>query len=342
MNQSILKIKHLLENVSAITKKHEEIAKITGQNFNVFNVLGLSINEVRTHSAFIAELLNPNGSHGQGNIFLKLFVKMLTENINGKDFAFDVDNDVRVETERYTGRINEEFTEGGYIDIIVENPKSTAIIIENKIYAEDQRNQLLRYYNYGKRNYNDYTLIYLTLYGNDASEYSAGDKKSGIDYHNLSYKTNITEWLELCKRESVNNPILRETIEQYIYLIKQLTSQAMSNIEKDEIIDLLKTNPELIDDVKKIASASEQLKNEIETDILQKLNETQSKKVESVRIINNWTISPKFIIDKDGFAVCSYVKDENNKVIHGDKTQKLKEWRVQLNDYFTKWGEPLC
>ena len=62
-----------LERVTSINKKYENIAEITGENFNVFRILGLSSSEVRTHSAFIAELLNPKGSHNQKQIFLKLF-----------------------------------------------------------------------------------------------------------------------------------------------------------------------------------------------------------------------------------------------------------------------------
>lgn len=45
-----------------------------GDYFNVFNTLGLWSDEVRLHSAFLAELLNPNGSHGLKNALLKEFL----------------------------------------------------------------------------------------------------------------------------------------------------------------------------------------------------------------------------------------------------------------------------
>lgn len=79
MNENILQ--NLLYQVNAINKKYEKIAEITGENFNIFNILGLTTNEVRTHSAFIAELLNPNGSHGCKHIFLKLFIEEVIEEI---------------------------------------------------------------------------------------------------------------------------------------------------------------------------------------------------------------------------------------------------------------------
>ena len=64
----ITKIENLLIQIGAINKSYEKIAKLTGENFNIFEVLGLTTNEVRTHSAFIAELLNPKGSHDQNEV----------------------------------------------------------------------------------------------------------------------------------------------------------------------------------------------------------------------------------------------------------------------------------
>lgn len=73
MNESIPE--HLLRQVSAISTKFNEIAKITGERFNIFRVLGVSTKEVKTHSAFIAELLNNKGSHGCGDKFLVCFIE---------------------------------------------------------------------------------------------------------------------------------------------------------------------------------------------------------------------------------------------------------------------------
>jgi hypothetical protein len=82
-----------------------------------------------------------------------------------------------------------------------------------------------------KFNENRY-IIYLTLDGREASEQSS----EGVKYKTLSYKDDILKWLELCKKESVDNPILRETLTQYILLIRQLTEQTRSiEMEKDII-----------------------------------------------------------------------------------------------------------
>ena len=128
-------IQHLLYQVSAINKKYEQIAEITGENFNVFKILGLTTNEVRTHSAFIAELLNPKGSHGCKDTFLKLFIERLQESIkeqakgtneNGNQILerikkFICSDKCKASVEYYIGEINEDRTVGGRIDILEVN-----------------------------------------------------------------------------------------------------------------------------------------------------------------------------------------------------------------------------
>ena len=71
----LLQFKNLLDQVTAIYSKYEKIDELTGENFNVFRIIKLESSEVRMHSAFLAELLDPKGSHGQKDTFLKLFTK---------------------------------------------------------------------------------------------------------------------------------------------------------------------------------------------------------------------------------------------------------------------------
>ena len=66
------KIKELLNQISKIVveeKTQQEERRKRGENFNIFKVLGLSSSEVRLHSAFLAELLNPNGDHWKESQF---------------------------------------------------------------------------------------------------------------------------------------------------------------------------------------------------------------------------------------------------------------------------------
>jgi hypothetical protein len=231
-------IETLLSQVSTITKKYDDIAKITGENFNVFSILGLSTNEVRAHSRMLAELLNPQGSHAMGDVFLKFFVKNLIPDNDLKEKYLTATSKANVVIEKWIGNVNDDNDTGGFIDILIEFPNSEAIIIENKIYAGDQRSQLRRYHNYNKKA----TLIYLTLDGKLAEDYTTQNKKYINDAINpicLSYRDNIKIWLELCKKEAVNHPLVRETITQYIYLIKRLTHQTMNEEMKKEVFELI-------------------------------------------------------------------------------------------------------
>jgi hypothetical protein len=215
-----------LNKISNISKKYEEIHRISGEAFNIFNILNVDDDE-HCHSSFIYELLNPNGSHYKGNLFLKLFL----EEVKLEDFPI---KNVTVKKEKFIGYIKNNT--GGRIDIVISNNLNMyqQIFIENKIYAKDQNDQLLHYYNYNKKAH----LFYLTLTGKNADESNMG-KNSEIKYTKLSYEYNILNWLEKCKEASMNNPILKETITQYILLIKQLTNQTRSKEMKNEYLDII-------------------------------------------------------------------------------------------------------
>jgi DNA-binding sugar fermentation-stimulating protein len=56
--------------------------------------------------------------------------------INNK-FILDIDN-ITTSVEKYIGFTNDDKTEGGRIDILIEDKNKKTIIIENKIYAFEQ------------------------------------------------------------------------------------------------------------------------------------------------------------------------------------------------------------
>lgn len=207
-----------------------------GDFFNVFNVLGLSTNETRTHSAFLAELLNPYGSHGMGDLFLKRF--LIYTHI--EDLHLDTPN-AYVEVERSIGEIDEDYEHGGRIDIIVESTGGKGIIIENKIYAIDQPKQLVRYHNYAESTYDDYRLLYLSLDKGEASPDSTRGNNvqlfAGEDYLSVTYRNEILTWLCDCLEELPQNKVVYIILKQYIDLLKQLTYQMEEN---DIVLDVLK------------------------------------------------------------------------------------------------------
>lgn len=213
-----------------------------GECYNVFNVLGVDNMEL-SHSAFLAALLDPNGSHGMQDAFLKAFIDTIAH--GGTKPELDTAH-AKVYTEYNIGNITE--TTGGRIDILITDRSDTgsgkagghAIIIENKIWAADQPNQLQRYDKYACGTYSSdgYLLLYLTLDGKEPTDQSKG---ALTNYRCISYRSDIIGWLHKCAQLAFDKPRVRETINQYINLLQQLTNQ--NTMEQKQLIQLL-TNKE--------------------------------------------------------------------------------------------------
>ncbi|OAV72495.1 hypothetical protein Barb6_01081 [Bacteroidales bacterium Barb6] len=196
----------------------------TGGKFNMFRIVGVSHYET-IHSVIIAELLNPKGSHGLKEKFLEAFVRQVgITNFNCSCVS-----------------VEKEFSIGdGRLDILIKDSTGrNAIIIENKIYTGDQDNQLKRYDEWASEKYgkDNYHLFYLTLFGGKASEQSMGGTE--LEYKTISHSKNIISWLDECVCISAKYPLVRETINQYINHIKQLTGQDMDTMNREELMGLL-------------------------------------------------------------------------------------------------------
>lgn len=225
-------ISHLLKLVSAFDAKRKEIERIqeeSGYNYNIFNTLQLASSEVRLHSSIIASFLCQD-KHGAKDAFLKEFLRIpkIAGALQNQSREFDY-SQTRVEVEKYIGPRTD--TEGGRIDLYISDGKN-GIIIENKIYANDQNNQLLRYHNFDEKS----ILIYLTLDGSKPSKDSLGNL-SEDSIICLSYKDDIIPWLSRCVQLAANLPYVRETINQYINTLKQLTNSNM--ITDNDVIEIL-------------------------------------------------------------------------------------------------------
>ncbi len=217
----------LLEKIKLIIKYNANFFENENTNFNIFHVCGVNHYE-NTHSSIIAEFFKTDGTHGFKEKFLKAFLDvLLSEKIIDNNFNFSFSN-VKVKTEFIINN--------GRIDIIITNTEKQAIIIENKIYAEDQFKQLKRYSDYGKQEFKqNFILLYLTLFGDEASEQS----RQNVEYKQISYNHIVIEWLERCVEISARNAVVRETLIQYINYIKKLTGQDMKTRSNNELIEFL-------------------------------------------------------------------------------------------------------
>lgn len=249
---------NILNQVRIVSQKIKEQRKEKferGESFNIFNDLGFMSDEVHLHSMFLANLLNPKGSHGQRGKFLEAFLKMLQKSFPAISAdSLELDTAIAsVEVEKYIGRQTD--SEGGRIDIYLTDGKHS-IIIENKIYAGDQHHQMLRYWNYGmSQKGNDteksFVLIYLTLDGCSPSKDSLGEDLKENDIVCLSYKSDIRGWLDRCVELASRTPLVRETINQYISTIDILTNNVME--DNKELLDIL-SKEEYLDAIYDIAN----------------------------------------------------------------------------------------
>lgn len=292
------KIKNLLQQVSIIQKKYDEVAKITGENFNIFSILSMERREVKTHSAFLGELLNPKGSHGLKDSFLQLFIK---EVFKETLIEFETASSNTI-TEEYIAQINEDKTNGGRVDIVIKDAKGRVILIENKIDAYEQKNQLIRYRNA----YPKAEILFLTLTGyasNTSNDVITGQK----DYLPISYEIHIVNWLEICLKEAVNYPMLREAIKQYIYLIKKITNQTSNNKMSGEIKKLILNDVDSINSSKEIYKTINELNKELERkldELIKLSNEPNfiddiNSKIELINRVEKFETSKKY--DANGY-----------------------------------------
>ena len=229
-------------SICALGQAQQEERNRKGENYNLFSILSIERYELK-HSALIANLLDPKGSHGCGDAFLRAFFEIA---LKGTAYPFEKCTLPHSYTEYYTGPIAGDT--GGRIDILVKS-SHYGLIIENKIYAGDQDKQLTRYDNYGRETFgaDGYLLVYLTLYGCDASKESTATKSAEeVGYLRLSYAKDILLWLKECVRLADNKPLVRESLNQYIRTIKQLTYQDMNQEDIQKIIDLAVDHPEVV------------------------------------------------------------------------------------------------
>ena len=348
---------NILNQVRIVSQKIKEQRKEKferGENYNIFNDLGFMSDEVHLHSMFLANLLNPKGSHGQRGKFLEAFLKMLQKSFPAISAdSLELDTAIAsVDVEKYIGRQTD--SEGGRIDIYLTDGKHS-IIIENKIYAGDQHHQMLRYWNYGMSQKGDdteksFVLIYLTLDGCSPSKESLGEDLKENDIVCLSYKSDIRGWLERCVELASRTPLVRETINQYISTIDILTNNVME--DNKELLDIL-SKEENLDAIYDIANNKNIVVNRIINEVfIPKLRDLAESKGLTMgdNCTENWMeeswagasfYNPKWkylklVFEFERRGLGSLIFGFHTKDEDGVKREDVKDWEKVLKNYSTK------
>ena len=263
----ITKLETLLTESGKIVKAHKKDRRKKGEDFNIFSILNMETNETKTHSAMLVALLDPKGNHYYNEQFLKLFL----EEIGYKNYQDENLMLAKVKAEYHLGKIPEDYSSGGFIDILITFPSGKAIAIENKINAGDQQNQLYRYSLYKG---GDCALYYLNLSGKPPSKKSVLNL-SDKDYEVISYNKQILKWLERCLCVTKEGSIVENALKQYQILIQNLTNTMDKPLENN-LKYLIVNN---LEEAKYIHShyqkAVDSIREKLRLAVLEKLNSMQ-------------------------------------------------------------------
>ncbi|WP_170020355.1 PD-(D/E)XK nuclease family protein [Campylobacter sp. RM16190] len=231
-------------------KNYIKLRKKRGlHDYNIFTALLKENDEVRLHSRFLYSLLNTEGRHCQDDLFLQLFLK----NIGEQDWINTKEAKV--------------FKEYQNIDIYITNG-AKHIILENKIYANDQKEQIGRYIDLLREQYKydsnkqekqepEILVVFLSPFGRSVSEYSLGkyELKNGeltcrnfsVRYKEISYQSDILRWLNECEKEVENLTDLAVFIKHYRQVILSITNQKQGE-KMDELAKIMAQNYNIIID----------------------------------------------------------------------------------------------
>jgi len=293
--EDIIKLQKFFSELNEIEKKYPTV---TNEEFNIFRVLHKEHDERRLHSRFLAFLLSPDGSHGKGDLFLNDFLETVK-----LPFA-------KIESAKVYPTEKEK-SEEDKIDILIKN-NELAIIIENKIFAGDSNKpesnpeeeptkdkepigQIARYYKQvidkHKIPEEKIFVFYLTLDKHAPSIDSFKDENGQVmvklknKTKPISY-TELIPWLKSCAKDS--EPPLKNSIEQYISLIKKIfgdvdkrkeiikiTGILIENLNNkkywDDLYNEIRNEPTLIDAKKLLADNWKHIKWHTVADFWRKL-----------------------------------------------------------------------
>ena len=228
-----MEIQRLLNEFKKITVQWKE-KEVRGEGFNIIEFINRfwGIWETK-HSQILGFLLNPRETHGQGDLFLKLFLEKLRI-IEEKDKINSNDWTVKVE-KRSNGR--------DQIDILIQSHRlGISIAIENKSNgAKDQSHQLYRYWESAIYNFHNgnkekaldpkYSrVVYLPQWGIPSEQTRTRPKDYKESYPEKlaleeqggiiscwTYYNHIVKWLNSCvEAMGRENNIVKQLVKNYI------------------------------------------------------------------------------------------------------------------------------
>lgn len=287
-------IKKLLDDVAfkigVLRKANELFSDKLAPKFNIFDYLRT---DEMGLSRCIADLLNPNGKHGQGHLFLAEFIQLVgTESWSS------------VEVNNCRASLEKQANGERRIDIYLQFESGEIIGIENKPWADDQKNQLKDYADFiakealGKK----WLLIYLSNRDPSESEYSiSNEKQEELEESNnfvwLDY-SGLVDWLERCAQKSKALAV-RVFIEELAKFIRTKVNGELDMSEKKTIKEVILASDKNLESALQVSNMIEATKK----DLIKKFQADLSGKIDSNHFAVEWKPDSKFGRPWYGFII---------------------------------------
>ncbi|HPE71767.1 MAG TPA: PD-(D/E)XK nuclease family protein, partial [Candidatus Competibacter sp.] len=173
---------------------------------------------------------DPKGSHGQQRICLEAFVEAMIEQTSEEQplrkTLIKLQKTVRDDNYFFEVRSEEPTLDRRRMDIVVNIGGKNGIVIENKPWANDQKDALGDYADEAARRFSDcWVLIYLHGTGKAVDEYTISKKKlrkleKDGNFFNTDYTYFLIRWLKICL-ERVEAEKIRCFLRDFIDCIEQ-------------------------------------------------------------------------------------------------------------------------
>ena len=225
--------------------------------FNVFDYLR---DDELGLSHIIADLLNPEASHGQGTLFLQTLLSL--ERLKNTRHCPDLDRSlISVDVERV-------ITAYRRIDISVQivgaDGETYCLAIENKPYTGDQENQVKDYLEYLGKEYRErFLLIYISPTGEGPSEWSihkteldewkgrfaimpyrGGQKEQADEFDAFRIPHSLADWLGECRKNCEVDRLRWFLRDAEIFFQRRFGCQTMiTSSERKATFDFVLSNP---------------------------------------------------------------------------------------------------
>ena len=234
-NMDLTIIDDLCKSIADINQRVERNRLNTIGTMNIAEIMNRHHLE-NQHSNILAFLIDPKEKHNHkeyGNSFLEVLKK--------KGLKIHDGGVVSIQREDSTDELRR-------IDLLIKTD-SDFIIIENKIGADDQKNQIADYLSYFENfigSKENIFIVHLTPFGKEPSEKSISKErlhelKETYRYVSLSYSKDILDWLSTLKTKNEED-VLKAGITQYIDVVKAVSNQRKETFDMNQEIskELLK------------------------------------------------------------------------------------------------------